>query len=151
MSTTVVIDDKEVQKLINSLIKNVGQISDKGKKYVGLLSSIVFGDVIEHFEKEEGPNGRWRAWSPRYQKYMMSVGKANNLILSDTGKLRQGWQPTRYRVAKDGVLWFNPVEYAAQHNDGIAPYPQRKFAWLSNKAVKEIESQTVKFLETIEK
>lgn len=151
MSSTVVIDDKEVRRLINSLIKNVGEISEKGKKYVGLLSSIVLRDVIQHFEKEEGPSGRWKAWSPSYQKYMMAIGKSGNLILQDTGRLRQGWQPGRYRVAKDGVLWFNPVEYAAKHNEGISPYPQRKFAWLSARAVKDIEAQTVKFIETIDK
>lgn len=151
ISASVVIDDADVRKLLNGLIKNVGQISEKGKRYVGLLSSIVFRDVIEHFEKEEGPGGRWKPWSARYARYMVSVGKGNNLILSDTGRLRQGWQPSRYRVAKDGILWFNPVPYAAQHDQGIFPYPARKFTWLSKQAVQEIETQTARFVEDIEK
>lgn len=149
MATTVTIDDKQVQKLLKGLIKNVGQISERGKNYVGLLSSIVLGDIVEHFAKEEGPTGKWRPWSARYQRYMMSIGKGGNLILSDTGKLRQGWQPARYRVSKEGVLWYNPVEYGARHDQGIFPYPQRKFTWLSSKAVNEIERQTVKFIEDV--
>lgn len=147
--TSVTIDDADVRRLLNGLIKNVGQISEKGKRYVGLLSSIVFRDIMEHFEKEEGPSGRWKPWSARYQRYMMRIGKANNLILSDTGRLKQGWQPSRYRIAKDGILWFNPVPYGAKHDQGISPYPQRKFTWLSSGAVKAMEEQTARFLEDV--
>lgn len=147
--TTIVIEDKGVRNLIDGLIKNVGVISNRGKAYVGLLSSIVLGDVVDHFAKEQGPNGRWKPWSNRYRKYMTSIGKGGNLILSDTGKLRQGWQPARYRLAKDGILWFNPVEYAAQHDQGIFPYPKRKFTWISIKAKNEIERQTALFIEDV--
>ncbi len=147
--TTITIEDKEVRKLIDGLIKNVGVISNRGKAYVGLLSSIVLGDVVDHFSKEEGPNGKWQPWSNQYKKYMISIGKGGNLILSDTGKLRQGWQPARYRLVKDGILWFNPVEYAAKHDQGIFPYPKRKFTWISTKAKNEIERQTTLFIEDV--
>ena len=147
--TTITIDDKEVRKLIEGLIKNVGEISQRGKRYVGLLSSIVLRDVVDHFAKQEGPDGKWAPWSNRYRKYMASIGKGGNLILSDTGKLRQGWQPERYRLVSDGILWFNPVEYAAQHDEGIRPYPQRKFTWISKNATNEIERQTALFVEDI--
>lgn len=149
MEAIVTIDDKEVRRLIDGLIKNVGEISNRGKRYVGLLSSIVLGDVADHFAKQEGPSGKWKPWSQRYRKYMMSIGKGGNLILSDTGKLRQGWQPARYRASKEGILWYNPVEYAAKHDHGIPPYPQRKFTWVSKKAVNEIERQTALFIEDI--
>lgn len=149
MSVEVVLDDKEVQKLLKGLIKNVGEISEKGRRYVGLLSAIVFKDVIEHFERQEGPEGKWAPWSKRYSKYMLSIGKGNNLILTDTGRLRQGWQPSRYRISSDGVLWYNPVSYAAQHDEGLGQYPQRRFAWISDVAIKNIEEQTVKFIEDI--
>jgi phage gpG-like protein len=144
----VTVDDKEVRRLINSLIKNVGQISDKGKKYVGLLSSVVLGDVVQHFAKQQGPDGTWKSWSDQYRRYMIRIGKGGNLILSDTGRLRQGWQPARYRLAKDGVLWFNPVQYARAHDEGLGRFPERKFTWLSKGAIREIENQTVKFIET---
>lgn len=149
VETTVVIDDKQVRHLINGLIKNARQISARSKKYVGLLSSVVFRDVIDHFEKQQGPNGKWAPWSPAYRRYMVSKGKGGNLILSDTGRLRQGWQPSRYRLTRDGILWFNPVRYAAQHDEGRKPYPQRKFTWISDKAIKQIEEQTAKFIEDV--
>lgn len=148
-NATITIDDKEVRKLIDGLIKNVGEISNRGKRYVGLLSSIVIGDVISHFSKEEGPEGKWKPWSNRYRTYMTSIGKGGNLILSDTGKLRQGWQPARYRASKEGVLWYNPVEYAAKHDQGISPYPKRKFTWISKHASSEIERQTALFIEDV--
>lgn len=149
MSVEVVLDDKEVQKLLKGLTKNVNEISEKGRRYVGLLSSIVYRDIIEHFEREEGPNGKWAPWSKQYSKYMMAIGKGGNLILSDTGRLRQGWQPSRYRIAADGVLWYNPVSYAAQHDEGLGRYPQRRFTWLSDACISNIESQTVKFIEDV--
>lgn len=147
--TTITIEDKGVRKLIEGLIKNVGKITQREKSYVGLLSSIVLGDVVDHFAKEEGPEGKWKPWSNRYRKYMTSIGKGGNLILSNTGKLRQGWQPARYRLVNDGILWFNPVEYAAQHDQGIFPYPQRKFTWISKTATSEMERQTALFIEDI--
>jgi hypothetical protein len=149
IETSVVIDDRNVRRLVNGLIKNVGQISARGKKYVGLLSSVVIRDVIDHFAKQQGPEGRWKAWSTNYRRFMISKGKGGNLILTDTGRLRQGWQPARYRLVKDGILWFNPVSYAAQHDEGRSPYPQRKFTWISDRAIKEIEQQTVKFIEDV--
>ena len=149
IETSVVIDDKKVRRLLNGLIKNVGQISERGKKYVGLLSAVILRDIDEHFFLEEGPKGRWQDWSTKYKRYMISKGKGGNLILQDTGRLRQGWQPSRYRLTRDGVLWFNPVRYAAQHDQGKRPHPQRKFTWISNKAIKKIEEQTVKFIEDV--
>lgn len=145
----VVIDDKEVREMLSNLIKNVGKISEKAKEYVGLLSSVVFRDLIRHFENQEGPDGKWKPWSPRYANYMAKIGKSGNLILTDTGRLRQGWQPTRYRIVNEGVIWFNPVSYGKKHNEGIAPFPKRQFAWISKDASDEMERQTLKFVETI--
>ena len=149
IQTSVVIDDADVRRLLTGLIRNVGQVSERSKNYVGLLSAVVMRDIVRHFENQEGPDGRWRAWSQRYTRFMVSVGKGNNLILSDTGRLRQGWQPARYRLAQDGILWFNPVKYSAMHDQGIPPMPRRQFSWLSKGAITEIEVQTAKFLEKI--
>src|SRR3990167_3296057 len=115
MSVEVKFEDKEIRRVVNGLIKNLGVISNRGKEYVTILSSVVIQDIIDHFEREEGDDGRWVPWSSTYRKYMIAIGKGGNLILSDTGKLRSGWQPARYRAAKDGILWYNPVSYAAQH------------------------------------
>jgi phage gpG-like protein len=143
----VVFKDEKVRKLLSQLQKNVKKIGQRDKQYVGLLSSIVFRDIINHFERQEGPNGKWSPWSQVYARFMARVGKSGNLILSDTGRLRQGWQPTRYRVSSEGILWFNPVKYASIHNEGKGRYPQREFAWLSQNAMRAIEKQTAQFLE----
>ncbi len=140
------IDSKHTEELLTRLGKNVEEISGRGKRYVGLLSAIVYRDLIEHFERQEGPEGRWAPWSEGYKRYLARVGKSGNMILIDTGRLRQGWQPSRYRLTEGGVLWFNPVSYGANHEEGIG-VPRRRFAWLSDRAVKEIEKQTARFVE----
>ena len=146
-STTVTIDDGEVRQLLRDLIKRSGQISKRAKEFVGILSAVVLRDVVDHFAREEGPDGGWVPWSNAYRKHMIAIGKGGNLILSDTGHLKGGWQPARYRASRDGILWFNPVEYAAKHDQGIEPFPQRRFTWLSKRAIRDIEGQTAAFLE----
>lgn len=153
--TAVTIDDKAAVKLIQGLVSKVGKISDRERSYVGLLSSIVFKDLIEHFENETGPEGRWQPWSPRYREWRFrKVSKKAKAgftpkILQLTGKLRQGWTPTRLRISREGVLWFNPVEYGAKHQEGTDGMPKREFAWLSDKAMESIETQTAKFIEDV--
>jgi phage gpG-like protein len=106
----------------------------------------VIADVINHFEQERGPTGKWKAWSPAYRKYMQKRGKGGNKILQDTGRLRTGWQPARYRTSREGITWFNPVEYAGAHDRGTRRLPKREFSWISRQAIEKIEKDTAKFL-----
>lgn len=117
------------------------------------MSAIVFRDIIQHFERQEGDGGPWKAWSPRYAKFMASIGRSNNKILQFSGRLRQSFQPTNVRTSAEGITWFNPAKtskgfpYAAAHDEGGPTLPQRRFMWLSGGALSDIETQILKFLE----
>jgi phage gpG-like protein len=143
---SIIIKDKAVKNMIKGLIKQTGKISQRAKDYVSLLGAIVLSDIDDHFQKERGPHGRWRPWSAAYRKRMMAQGKGGNKILQDTGRLRSGWLPNRYRTSKTGILWFNPVKYAGIHDRGSRTMPRRQFTWLSSRAIKKMETDTAKFL-----
>lgn len=146
MAYEVIIDDKNVQKMLRRMINRSDQVDQKSRAYVGLLSAIVLQDVASHFEKESGPNGRWRAWSDKYRLKMERIGKGGNKILQDKGILRQGWVPTNVRTAGESVLWFNNVPYASRHDLGSNGMPKRQFAWLSAFALSKISKQTAQFI-----
>lgn len=153
-SAEIVIDDAEVRKFLAGVSKRADQISKKDKAVIGLLSAIVYRDVIQHFEREEGPEGAWNGWSPSYTKFMASIGRSGNKKLQFSGRLRQAFQPTNVRTTAEGIAWFNPAKtakgfpYAAAHDEGGGRLPQRRFMWLSGEAFSDIESQILKFLES---
>lgn len=146
-------DDKEVQTLISGLIKKTDAITKRDQEVIGILSSVVFRDIMQHFERGEGPDSKWKEWSPRYTKFMTSIGRQNNQILIFNGRLRINFQPTSVRKTADGLLWFNNAKtasgfpYAAAHDEGGPQLPQRKFMWLSDSAISNIEEQIIKYLE----
>lgn len=153
LEAQVVFESKEVLELLGGLSKRVDQITDHDKKVIGLLSSIVYRDIIDHFSTESGPDGPWKPWSDRYQAFMADIGKSGNKILQDTGRLRNSFKPTNVRSTSEGLLWFNDAKlpngypYAFAHDVGYGRVPQRQFMWLSNQAIENIETAIVRFLE----
>jgi len=144
--------DKEVQDFLSGLQKNLKGIKDGTKKYAGLLSVIVFRDVTDHFEGQQGSEGAWAKWSESYRKHMASIGRDGNKILQFSGRLRQNFKPTDYKTQTDGILWFNDAQtksgfpYAAAHDNGGEKLPKRDFMWLSDKAMDNVGEQTLQFM-----
>lgn len=146
-------DDKEVREFLAQLDERLKDIADGKKKYAGLLSAIVFQDVSNHFQQETGSEGKWAAWSNSYRKAMEAAGRGNNKILQYSGRLRQNFKPTDYRVQNKGILWFNDAQtkggypYAAGHDKGTAAGgKKRDFMYLSDKAMDKIGEQTLQFM-----
>lgn len=105
-------------------------------RWLRALKSVVavflFKDVIDHFRKEEGPDGKWPDLNKSYAKWKQGKGKTKKLIL--TGNLRQNFLPTNVRSHNvNSVAFFNPVNYGGQHDRGEG-VPQRQFMWISNRA-----------------
>lgn len=141
--------------IVNDFFKNIktklSQVKNGQKKYLGLLSAIVFKDVIEHFSKQEGSDGSWKTWSPTYKAAMERRGKGGNKILVDTGRLRNTFKPTNMKNSEGGFLWYNNAQvngfpYAAAHDEGDGKLPKRDFMWLSNNAMDDISEQTLQFM-----
>lgn len=146
MPSEVILQDAKVRKFINDKIKKIDGLE---KALGGLISSVVSRDVDDHFRYEQGPNGRWRAWSTIYTEYMKRRKRGGNKILQDTGNLRQHSVPTPFRNIKGGALFYNNAKtkggfpYAMAHQEGLGRLPKRKFLWLSKGAMQAITRQVL--------
>lgn len=138
-----VLDDARAQRFLKEIDSKVTEVAEKRREVVGLLGAVIFRDVMDHFAKESGPQGAWKAWSKAYKAHMTAVGKGGNRLLQDTGRLRGSFQPGNYRVQNDGVLWFNPARtssgfpYAAHHDETAKT--TRPFMWISDPALDELQ------------
>lgn len=122
--------DEDVKKFLRDLNLKAKKIQ---AKYVGLLSAIVFKDIIRHFEQQQGSEGPWKKWSKSYQAAIagkIAFRKVNGKtvpfnpkesekvllpprkpgkILQDTGFMRQSFKPKNSRILgnNEGILWYN--------------------------------------------
>jgi phage gpG-like protein len=145
--------DAGIRAYLSGLSQRHKQLDEKDRKVVAIMSAIVFRDVMDHFAQEQGPEGKWAPWSPKYRRHMHSIGKGGNKILQDSGRLRQSFNMAKWKTTGDGIVWFNNAKtksgapYAKIHDEGGKYHPQREFMFLSNKAVEDIEAALLKFLE----
>ena len=140
-----ILESKEWDDLLKKLKRKYKDIEDR-KEFGGIVSSVVYKDIMEHFDKEKGPDGKWQKWSDVYEKHLKKIGRSGNKILSFSGKLRQAFLPTNYKSMPEGVLFFNRVKYAKRHDEGLAKMPKRKFMYLSPAGIKSLVEQTLKWL-----
>lgn len=152
MADVAVFDSKRAEKFFKDIEKNVKRATSMHRTFVTALAPIVFQDVINHFEKTMGSQGRWDKWSDLYRKRQKKTGKGGNKILQDSGRLRNSFMPTNWRLDKNSVMWFNPAKtktgfaYAAAHDQGWAPLPKRDFMWLSRKAISRLASVSAAYM-----
>jgi phage gpG-like protein len=144
--------DDGIGLFIGAVLKRLKDVEGGEKKYIGLLSAIVFRDVIEHFQDETGPEGPWAPWSDMYYEHLQSIGRGANQMLQFSGKLRQNFKPSKVRRTGSDLLWFNDAKtasgfpYAAAHDEGGGRLPKRTFMWLSDFAMEDISQQTLAFM-----
>lgn len=107
-----------VSRRMKSLLREVKSSPDSMTK-IGLLG---VRDVVNHFNRSEGPNNKWLPLKHRDGKPLM-----------DTGLLRNS---TRFKVGKNHVLLFNNTKYGKYHQYGASKIflPQRKWMWISELA-----------------
>ena len=151
---SVFADMKLAEKFLERLKSKAKDIEDASQKTQRILSPIVFKNVIEHFQGEEGPSGPWDEWSGVYAAHMERMGKGGNKILQDSGKLRQSFRPQNVRRVSQGLLWFNPAKtstgfpYAYAHDEGGPKLPARPFMWLSKTGLENIAIAITKWLDS---
>jgi hypothetical protein len=127
---------------MKGLRKRTKEVSDADRKFASTIAVFVYKDILDHFDKESGPQGKWQAWSKMYAARMNKLGKGGNKILQDTRNLVQNVKPENYRVGKGEIEFFNNAKakdgtpYAFHHNEGAGGMPERRFMWLS-KAVEQ--------------
>lgn len=149
-------DDKQLRSFLNRTSKKFNQITTGQRSYLKLIAIKVFQDIIDHFDREEGPEGRWREiapWHPKYKRWKEPAAK----YLQDSGNLRMGILPIEHgkqaygKADGSAIVFFNPARtkkgfpYAAAHDEGIMGQPKRTFMWLSDKGMKGVVEETEKF------
>lgn len=152
MPQEIAIQDEKAQKFLTKAMEKVKHVKDGGRVFGMLLGSVIFADVMDHFEKEEGPTGRWNPWGKFYREHMEKSDKGGNKILHDSGRLRQSFFPHNFRKVGEGILWFNPAEtkdgfpYAAYHNQDAEEDRLRVFMFTSDEASEKIADVTLKYV-----
>lgn len=148
MSFEATFDDKELRKFLAEITKRTKEAVETQRRYAGLISVLVFRDVIEHFEREQGSLGPWQALQKKYSQ-LRPPGK----ILQISGRLRNSFVPSNFRTQQgEGIYWFNNAvtangfPYAYAHDTGGKKLPKRDFMWLSDVALERIAEQTLAFM-----
>lgn len=126
--TRVVLDTKEWDSFISG-------VSGKMKDVAGLLSAaanmFAFKDIIDHFSKEEGPDGRWADRKEPYKSLMERKGYTK--ILQVTGNLRQSISPANMsRSGRNSITIFANAPYSGALDEGTSNMKARPFMWLSD-------------------
>ena len=133
MAGEVTFDDREWQKMLNTINKNVTNPKPFLKAAFGTRG---FKDIIDHFQNERGPDGAWAEWAESTK-----AKRGNGKKLQDTGNLRQNFLPGNIRdQGKNSIVFFNSTPYASTHDLGNPNrnIPQREFMYLSNKAQEDM-------------
>ncbi len=150
--TEMSFDSAEIQRFLGDISNNLKSVVGGKKKWLGGVSSIVFRDVMDHFEKEKGESGKWEPWSEVYRQHMDRIGRGGNKILQFNGRLRQNFKPQNVRSSSKGFSWFNDAKtksgyaYAAGHDEGDGKLPERSFMWLSDQSLEDISQFTLGFI-----
>jgi phage gpG-like protein len=131
---------------MKDLRKRTKEVTDADKKFASSIAIMVYKDILDHFKKESGPQGKWKAWSKAYAEHKRKIGKGGDNILQDSRRMVQNLTPESYRVRSSEIEWFNNTKaedgtpYAYYHNEGAGGMPERRFMWLS----KSVEQKLLK-------
>jgi phage gpG-like protein len=152
----ITFNDAQIKKLLDKLL---GKIQFPAKILKPIADIYAFKDIVDHFNKEEAPEGKWQPRSDFTQQYYLAIQKGlvnvpegiagrssyspSNKILQLTGTLRNSFvQGSSTINDNSSVIIRSDVDYSGIHDRGGIKdghkIPQRKFMWLSDKAKKSI-------------
>lgn len=140
----------EARRFFKELQRNVEEVVKAKDQFAKALAAVAVKDIDDHFQKEEGPSGRWASWSKMYREHMERIGKGGNKILQDKRDLYKALKETNYRTSRDGVIVYNNAHtkgnfpYAAHHDETAKV--TRPFMWLSKNGMEKIEEAAAFFL-----
>jgi phage gpG-like protein len=110
------------------------------------------GAVAGHFAFRRFGNRTVRLDPHQMEEYGIKPPRKPGKMLQATGRLRNSFTEGRWRKNSVGIEWYNPAKtrsgfpYAYAHNEGGDRLPQRRFMWLSDKALNKIAQVTAAFL-----
>ncbi|MHA1866628.1 MAG: phage virion morphogenesis protein [Candidatus Heimdallarchaeaceae archaeon] len=83
------------------------------EKPLKVISNRMFREVIEHFDREQGPHGRWARLKP---STIARRRRGSSKPLQDTGNLRNSILPKV--MNRNSAIVFTNVKYATTHQFG---------------------------------
>lgn len=128
-----IFESKRWQTLLKSIEKKWDDIKNR-RTFGAIISTVVYKNIIEHFEEEMGPDGKWTPWSASYiaaiqgrvafryfkgriiplgphqmEEYGIKPARRGKMgkILQDTGRLRQSISPSKWRPNPEGIVFYN--------------------------------------------
>lgn len=131
-----------IDNYIRNLLKFSGGHADS---VFARCKLIMFKDVMDHFKKEEGPDGSWQKLSPL--TILRRRGR-NAKILQDTGRLRQSIAGIHGGTGAEvgtNIIYGN----THQHGDPKRNIPARTFCFLSEDAQQRCLNQFIDGLEKL--
>ena len=149
-------DDRDVQKMIQAAVKRGEDLSP----VMADFSEHMVHETIEHFEKEEDPQGQgWQKLSEVTEDLREKAGKSGNILQVD-GRLKgsisnsnNSWDKTSVTVTA-GVAATN-LEYAAIHNFGgmagrgrKVKIPQRQFLGFNDDDIEYFTDSVARWIVT---
>lgn len=133
VSITIQADIKRMVRIQSGVIN---RISNSGRA-MDRVATVMVGDILQHFPRQQGPRGLWKPLSPATVKGRRKGGRVGGTpkALLDTGRLRNSILP---RSTRDSASVGTNVSYAAAHQEGTKNIPQRSFLWISKMATDKI-------------
>ena len=124
------------KKVVNRLIK----LSEKfvPAPFLKIIKTSLLAEIEENFATEGTSSGeKWKAWSTKYKKHMVKIGKPGNKILTDSAFLKNSFKG---EISGDKLTIGTAVEYAAIHNFGHKKkkMPKRPFLRFSKETMEGI-------------
>lgn len=122
------LDDKQIKEYIGLIDKKLKDY----KRLFAVLSPFVYQDIIDHFAKEQGPDGKWKARSEFTKMAYEKQGKSGRKLLQVTGALRQSILPGQMVEKQSGSTaeYIANIVYSGIHNYGGTIKAKGRFLYL---------------------
>lgn len=128
-------------RVVKSNFRRINKRMEKPKTGLDKIAIVGYRDVLDHFDKEEGPDRQWARWNRKRKDGTREffsrrpTKRGGKKLLQDTGRLRVS---TRFRTLFTEAHVYNRVKYAGFHEKGTKNMPKRRFMWMSAKARKKV-------------
>ncbi|MGN0192992.1 MAG: phage virion morphogenesis protein [Candidatus Gastranaerophilaceae bacterium] len=135
--------DKEAIVIKFNRKEVVNKLNKLSKKFVPapflkIIRETLIHEIKENFATEGTSSGeKWKAWSTKYKKHMVKIGKPGNKILTDSAFLKNSFIG---EISGNKLTIGTAVEYAAIHNFGHTKkkMPKRPFLRFSDATMEGI-------------
>lgn len=127
-------DDIRMRKFLKRITEKGKAAAQHREEFATLIKASIFADIMDHFDKESGPDGKWEPYSFSYEGAILGefhfrkiAGRTVMLggpdpnpqsgkmkkrdlgqLLRDGGDLRQSIQPKtgKHKAGRSGIMYF---------------------------------------------